>query len=336
MSSMTKRQRVLAALRGQEVDRPPISLWRHFFVDEATPQGLARAMLGFQRQFDWDFMKVNPRASYHVEDWGVKIQFSGDPLVGPKVMDCPVKTPADWARVGPLNVRRGVLGEHLEALRLIGEGLGGQAPYLMTVFTPLSIAGRLAPSPEAMIAYLREEPALVHMALEAITETFIGFVKECLAQGASGIFFATTDWATYDRLTDEEYARFGRPYDIRLLEAASGAEFNMLHVCRGRNMLPSLADYPVHAFNWDASDATNVGLSQGKALTGKAVVGGLDHKAVLPQGSPWEVVAQLREAWRQTGGLGWMVGPGCTFPPSTPEANLRAVREAVSLKATSW
>jgi uroporphyrinogen-III decarboxylase len=29
------------------------------------------------------------------------------------------------------------------------------------------------------------------------------------------------------------------------------------------------------------------------------------------------------------GKKGWMVGPGCTFPPETPEANLQAIRNAV-------
>jgi hypothetical protein len=28
------------------------------------------------------------------------------------------------------------------------------------------------------------------------------------------------------------------------------------------------------------------------------------------------------------GRRGWMLGTGCTFPPETPEENVRAVREA--------
>ena len=327
MSAMTRKERVRAALQGREVDRPPSSLWRHFFAQESSPRGLAKAMLSFERRYGWDFMKVNPRASYHGEDWGLRTQYSGDSA--PKVVDWPIKVPKDWEKIRPLNPRQGVLGEQLEALRLIGEGLRGQVPYLMTVFTPLSVAGRICGSPEAMLPYLKDEPAALRPALEAITVTFIAFVKECLALGASGLFFATTDWGTYDRLTDAEYAKFGRPYDLRVLQAAAGAEFNMLHVCKSRNMLRALADYPVHAFNWDASDPTNPTLAQGKAITGKVVVGGLDQKGTLPKGRPEEVAAQVAEARRQTGGSAWMAGPGCTYPPETPEANVAAAREAI-------
>ena len=57
---MSHRERVMAALRDEEVDRPPVSMWRHFFDDEVTAEGMAQAMLAFQQRFDWDFMKVNP------------------------------------------------------------------------------------------------------------------------------------------------------------------------------------------------------------------------------------------------------------------------------------
>ena len=68
---MNHRERVLACLAGEYVDRPPASMWRHFYAEETAPDTLAEAMLGFQREYDWDFMKVNPRASYHAEDWGL-------------------------------------------------------------------------------------------------------------------------------------------------------------------------------------------------------------------------------------------------------------------------
>ena len=59
---MTHQERVTAALRSEEVDRPAVSMWRHFYGQETTAEGLAQAMLAFQRRYDWDFMKVNPRA----------------------------------------------------------------------------------------------------------------------------------------------------------------------------------------------------------------------------------------------------------------------------------
>ena len=190
------------------------------------------------------------------------------------------------------------------------------------------IAGRLAGSDDAMMGHIREHPDLVHLALEAITDTFARFAKESLSIGASGIFFATTSWGTYDRLTDEEYVEFGRPYDIRILEGVQDAEFNVLHVSRSNNVLRSLADYPVAAFNWDAQDDTNSKLDEGLEVTGKTVIGGVSHRTKLPDGPPELVKEEANGIAKIMSGAGWMLGPGCTIPPEVPPANLRALRAA--------
>ena len=324
---MDHQERVRAALRGEDVDRPPVSMWRHFFEEETSPEGLAEAMLGFQRRYDWDFMKLNPRASYHAEDWGLKMQYSGG--VAPQVVGTPVQQPEDWLKLEVLEADSGVLGEHLGALDTIARGLGGEVPILMTVFTPLSIAARLAPSEAVFMAHLREHGERVNQALEVITETFIRFATACLERGASGLFYATTGWATTDNMTRDEYARYARPYDLKLLDALPECEFNLLHVCKENNMLADLADYPVHAFNWDSRGPTNLSLAEGKALLGrKAVVGGLDNGTGLIEAASQELAWEARGIRLAMGNEGWMLGTGCTFKPETPEANVRAIREA--------
>src|SRR3954449_10830489 len=111
MQHMTKKQRVDAIVHNQDVDRPAVSLWRHFYESEETAEGLAGAMLGWHRKYDWDWMKINPRASYHVEGWGVQIKFSGQALIKPEVLDYPIKDIADWAKLKPLPLDSGVLDE---------------------------------------------------------------------------------------------------------------------------------------------------------------------------------------------------------------------------------
>ena len=325
--SMNHRERVLACLAGEDVDRPPASMWRHFYAEETAPDTLAEAMLGFQREYDWDFMKVNPRASYHAEDWGLTMRTGGDG--SPEAVSWPVREPGDWTRLEVLDPSAGVLGEQLEALRLIGKGLEGQVPFLMTVFTPLSIAARLVRSEETFLQHLREHPDKVRHALEVVTETFARYTEACLEVGANGLFYATTSWATTDSLTLDEYAAFARPYDLRVLEAASGAEFNLLHVCRDNNMLAELGNYPVHAFNWDAGGQGNLSLAEGRTtLAPRSVVGGLLHKDGLVDASPGDLARTVQDITRIMGPTGWMLGTGCTFPPDTPEENVRAVADA--------
>ena len=325
--SMNLRERVLACLAAQDVDRPPASMWRHFYAAETAADTLAEAMLGFQREYDWDFMKVNPRASYHAEGWGLEMRYNGD--MPPEPTAWPISEPDDWTRLEALNPDLGALGEQLEALEMIAKGLEGRVPFLMTVFTPLSIASRLVPSEDAFIEHLRGHPDKVRQALEVVTETFVSFSRACLDRGASGLFYATTSWATTDQLTHEEYDEFARPYDLRVLEAVSDAEFNLLHVCRDNNMLASLRDYPVHAFNWDARGRGNPSLAAGMAMAGqRAVVGGLPHKDDLVRAAPQDIACEIRGARMAMGSNGWMLGSGCTFPPHTPAENVRAIADA--------
>ena len=329
VDQMTHGERVRASLTGSAIDRPPVSIWRHFYGQETTAQGLADAMLGFQNQFDWDFMKINPRASYHAEDWGLNIRFSDSDSQGHEIVDWPVKSPEDWGRIEHLDPTIGALGEQLKALELIAATANGEVPLLMTLFTPLAVAAQLAGSADAMSRLIEDAPDALAPALDAITETLAAFVAEVMSRGAAGMFFATTRWASYDRLSDDEYAILGRPYDLRVLEAAKGAEFNVFHVCGGDNMLSELRDYPVQAYSWDAQDDTNVWLLEGAKLTGKAVIGGLSHHGTLATGRPEEVAEEVSWTAEMIEGSGWMVGPACAAPPETPEENLRAVRDAV-------
>ncbi len=329
MPSMTKHQRVRAALAGADVDRVPLSFWGHDFFREWTPEGLAQAMLERHRRYDWDYMKVNPRATYYAEAWGCRYKPSRDPTRGPDTVDYVLKSPSDLDNVRPVDVHDGPFAEHIQALRLIAEGLVGDAPFVQTVFSPLSVIGRMANGDrDAVRRWMREAPDALHRALAAVTESLAAYAAACLEAGADGIFFPTVEWATYDNATPDEYNHFARPYDLRVLQAAAAGWFNILHVCRQNNMLALLLDYPVHAFNWASSQPGNPSLAEGLAQTDKAVMGGVDQ-ATIAGASPDEVAAEVREALRQTGARRLLLAPGCSISPLTPDANLHAAADAV-------
>jgi len=331
---MTHWERIRATLQRQETDRVAVSMWRHFYGSETSARKLAEAMLAFQTRFDWDFVKVNPRASYHTEGWGLDVKYEGDRE--PVVMNTPIREPDDWLKLKVLPLDQGVLREHLEALELIAHGLNREVPFLMTVFTPLSIAADLAPSEEIFLQHLREHTDKVRYALEVVTETFIRFSRACFDRGASGLFYATTSWATSDRMMAEEYCSLARPYDLKLLHALPPAEFNVLHVCRQHNFLRLLHDYPVQAFNWDAREAGNLSLVEGSRIVGvKIIIGGLGHGKDLVEAIPQQLTGEVFGLRVSMGKNGWMLGTGCTFMPETPEINLLAIREAVGKELSS-
>ncbi|MBI2863066.1 MAG: uroporphyrinogen decarboxylase [Chloroflexi bacterium] len=326
---MSRRERVFATLAGQDVDRPAWSLWRHFYDKENSAEDLAAVMLSFQRTNGFDFMKVNPRAQYHVEDWGVRWEYPGGSR-RPRLVETAIKKPEDWRRLKPLPPDAGALGEQLRALSLIKQGLKGEVPFVETIFNPISIAGDLVEDDAALVDHLRHHPDALREGLEVITQTFAGFAQACLDLAVDGIFFATTTWATRNTLTEEEYATFGRPYDLRVLAAIQGARFNILHVCQSNNMLFQLADYPVPAVNWAATDLTNPTLAAaGLTLGAKTLIGGISGLSMTAD-SPDPALDEVRQARAQTPGLRWMLGPSCTIPPESRQANIEAVAREVA------
>src|SRR5262250_1773026 len=186
---MTKRERIQATLGRKPVDRLPVAFWRHVPDVDHTARGLADAMLAFQRRWDLDLIKVMSSGVYCVEDWGCRVAYQGHPGGAKRCTEHAVKRPADWARLRALDPGAGALGRELEAVRLIRKGRADDAPILMTIFSPFTIATKLAGDLAAKS--IDTAPESLQAALEVITETTARYAAEALAAGADGIFFAT-------------------------------------------------------------------------------------------------------------------------------------------------
>lgn len=332
---MTPRERVMAALAGGAVDRPPVSFWGHFYHLESSAEDLVRATHEAWQRHRWDWIKLNPRKHYHVEPWGVRYRYTGVPGEKPALTDWPIHEGADWAAITRQPADAPALAEQVAAVRLLRAAVPADVPIIETVFTPLAILGEMTETPQQLRMHIDSHGALVQRALDAVTDTFVPYVRALLDAGADGIYFATVDWASRDLLTPDEHRRWARPTDLRLIDAARGAAFNVLHVCKRHNLLFEVADYPVQAFSWAATDPTNPTLADGLARLTGAVMGGITQDGALQQPDPAAALVELRAAHRQTGGRHWLVAPGCSIPPGTPEGNLAAIREAVAQLAAT-
>lgn len=340
---MSKRERVDAALKGEPVDRVPVSAWRHFIPEETSPQQLANASLTHFREFDWDWLKLNPRATYYAEAWGNRYDYTNYHGVLPQLIEGPINSPADLERVRPVAPTDGVFAEQLELIRRVKAGIG-DAHFVQTVFSPLSvIAFLLARSTAADMQQqvqaqydgirraIRENPQGVHHAAQAIAETLAAYAAAAVDAGASGIFFAIVKLARRDVLTEAEYAQFGRPYDLQVLKAVQGAPFNLLHVCGPYVYFDAVKDYPVHAINWATLNQHNPTVGAAQRLTQRALIGGVDELGTLQTGTPDEVLAEAQAAIRATGGRRFLLAPGCGTSMDVPADNLRALRRAADL-----
>jgi uroporphyrinogen decarboxylase len=321
---LTHKQRIERILAGDEIDRPAISAWRHFYDRENSKDDLAEAMIAFQRKFGWDFMKINPRASYHIEGWGARIRYSTDSLTKPNAVSFPVSVKEDWKKIGPLDWRSGSLGEILAASRAIVEGIGSEVFCVQTVFSPLSIAADLVDGDDKFQILLRRGRDELHAALENITRTFAGFVSDLFKTGISGIFFATTEWASRNLLTEEEYLEFGKQYDLQLLAAAAPAVFNVIHVCNTNNMLPLFRDYPGQVLSWNPFETGNLSIHQAAQIFDKIFLTGIDQNSTLLAGSPGEISAQIQLSLQEAPPGRLILAPGCAVKVNTPDVNLQA------------
>lgn len=330
---MNKRERLETTIRGEAVDRLAVALWRHFPVDDQSPADLAASTVAFQRQYDFDFIKVTPASSFCIRDWGAQDTWEGEPEGTRAYTAHPVQTPGDWRRLPALDPRAGGLGDQLRCLELIRAELDSApflngVPFIQTVFNPLSQAKNLAGRGQAL-AHMRRDPAAFQAGLETITQSTVRFIQEASLTGIAGIFLAVQH-ASYSLMSEAEYAEFGRPYDLRLLEAAAPLWLNVLHVHGEDVMFDLLADYPVQVWNWHDRE-TAPSLKEALPKVKGAVCGGLERDATMLLGSPSLVREKIADAVRQTGGRRYIIGTGCVTRVTTPMANLRAARAAAEL-----
>lgn len=332
MDKYSHKERLQMILAGEKPDRFAASFWRHFFHKEHDARGTAEAMLAFQEEFDWDFMKINPRADFHTQDWGLKLDYSNNEFKKHKKSNFPVREPEDWLKIKPHDLSAPALAEHLKTVSLIRKGSDRELPLLMTVFTPLSVAGRLVEDRQTLVEHIRTAPEPVEEALRAITKTFRAFVAELRNAGADGIFYATLQWASADMLTWEEYKRFGLPYDLEVIAATESDALNLLHVCHTDNYLEQLheRDYHCRMYNWDSAHESNLSLEKAyDKIKGKTLVGGVEENGWL-QGDRETVEKNIKNLLRQHDPHRLIIGPGCCIPPETPIENLKIIRKRIN------
>ena len=323
---MTHWERMQAALKGEETDRVPISLWRHWPPYDETPEGLASVSLLWQRTYDFDLVKLTPTGTYGIEDWGGKTSYRSADHGMRTIVQHGVTDVDQWPRLERLDVTKGFLGDQIAAVRLVAGELRGSAPLLQTVFSPLTTVRKLAG--DRIFTDLRLHPETFKEGLQIVGETHARFALESVRAGADGIFFATQG-DSYRLLSEAEYREFGEPYDRIILDAVRPeAEIIMIHAHGLDIMFDLVAGYPADAINWH-DRVTPPSLREARPRFSGMLVGGIDEWHTLLNGPVQAIQAEIQEAITQTGGRRFMVGPGCVVPINTSPLHLRAAREAV-------
>ena len=326
MNKMLKKERVIAAIHKEEVDRPPFSIWYHVPHVDQDPVALAEEQIRLARNYDLDFIKMMPFGNYGAHDFGLSVDFFCTKTQPAFERKFAIDDISEWKEIEPLPGSFGSHGKQLLFARQMQKRLkGNDIPYVQTIFSPLTTAKKLA-GPR-IFNDLREKPEYLHQALKAITETTVDFVKLNIEAGVAGFFFAT-QCATYDFMTESEYDEFGVKYDLEVINSYKDLTyFNIAHVHGDNTMFNKLAQYPCNCINWH-DRWTAPSMSEARKITDKCLLGGINEK-FLTKASPDEIYAHIHEGALNAGLRVLMITPGCVAELVTPEVNFYSARLAV-------
>ena len=305
---MPRRERVMAAVSGEPVDRVPVCFWHHF-----QPEGSGRKLANATRQFfdqafNLDIAKIMPDLPYPF----------------PRTS---IRQPSDWKLIEPIDVDRSrFMQQRARSVQVLREQVGPDTPIIMTLFSPLTEAMHFAPSKEAFLEEARTRPGIIHEALATIAANLHAHIADVIAAGADGVFFALQGCTT-DYMTEAEYKEFGRPYDLLALQGAEDGWLNILHIHGDKNlMFDAMLDYPVPVLSW-SDRLAGPSLREARAVSSKCLMGGWHEFGALSNGPVDAIREEAEDALRQIGGRKFILANGCSVPDDTDEQWLHAARE---------
>lgn len=335
---MDKFERVQAAIKGENVDKIPASVWMHYSLIDQDVEKLAETQVAAAEAYDYDFIKLMPYGLYGVKDYGAKIQYFNEVNRPPVVTEYAVENGKDWADLEILSPYKGEYGKTLELAERVGKLTRGSIPFIQTIFSPLTTARKLAG--DRILTDIKEHPEEFKAGLQAITDTTIAFVKANIEAGVSGFFFAT-QCANYDYMTEEQYKEFGIAYDLQVVNAYKDKTFfNVGHLHGANGMFALYSSLPFNVINWHDTWG-GPSMAEARKITDKCLLGGVreigfyDEKgqllrpSLLTSGTQKEIIEAIKAATvDQVGAKGVMFGPGCVAEQLAVPAGLSAVSKA--------
>jgi uroporphyrinogen-III decarboxylase len=223
--------------------------------------------------------------------------------------------------------------KQLETLKLVRDGLKGDAYFIDTLYGPYMTAMIMFQSqPEfakfsqaegekkvipAIAAFQKQHPDEWHAALDAITQSTINHIHRSREIGASGALVSLFNTASaYGPV--EVYNRYSRPYDKRVLDALAGTKLTILHLHNlDRPYLAQFTDFNAPVLQYSVKES-GIPIADARKLYSQVIAAGVDEVDFRKLTSQ-EMHSQW-EAARTSAGARYIAMPGCSVPNnSTPE-----------------
>ncbi len=331
--AMSPRERVLAALRRQPVDRTPVvnptsvaTVELMDLVDAPFPAANREpelmARLAATGHTELGFDSIMPVFSIIQESsaLGCKIQWEQkDNWPTVKMREPIFESPDD------IRIPDGLL-EHqdtacvIEAIKLLRKEFGDRVAIIGKTMGPWSL-GYHCFGVEPFLLLSLDDPAQTKLCLERLKEVTIEFGLAQIEAGADAL--TLPDHATGDLVSGDYYRRYLLDLHVEFAERLPVPL--ILHICgRTVDRMGYIAETGMAAFHYDSKNGPAESMA---AVEGRiALVGNVNNPETLFARGRDTVRDEVRanlEAGVQ------MVGPECAIPLQTAIENLRAIRGAV-------
>lgn len=314
---MTKRERTIAAFRGQEVDHVPVCMWKHvpqkYWADE---DAFAAFQADAYKATDVDFMKLSGDKYF---------TWPAPALEG-------IENAKDLYRLEPLGANHPHIRGQVRRTGKVVRALGRDCFTLYLVFAPLSCI-RLRIGYPRMMEFMREDPEAVKYACSVVAEDQKLLVKGIIEDdGADGIFYSVQN-GEEDRFTFDFYRKYVTPGDKEVLDYANSlSDMNAIHFCAWEGVPNRLAvwhDYNAAAVSWSRyMDVMDI--AEARKLFGCTVWGGFDNRpgSLLYTAGREEIEKETFSLIRQGGKRGYILGSDCSLHGELDDERVRWVAEA--------
>ncbi len=331
--TMTSRERVLAALRREPVDRTPVvnptsvaTVELMDLVDAPFPDANREpelmARLAATGHTELGFDSVMPVFSIIQESsaLGCKIQWEQKDNWPTVKMREPIYETPDDIRIPDDFLDHPDTRCVLEAIRILRRDLGDSVAIIGKTMGPWSL-GYHCFGVEPFLLLSLDDPQATHLCLERLKEATIVFGLAQIEAGADAL--TLPDHATGDLVSGEYYHRYLQDIHVEFAERLPVPL--ILHICgRTVDRMGYIAETGMAAFHYDSKNEPGESM---EAVGGRiSLVGNVNNPETLFARGPEEVEAEVRK--NLAAGV-QLVGPECAIPLQTSIENLRAIPKAV-------
>ena len=262
--------------------------------------------------------------SVEAECFGAQIHFSDDEV--PTVVGAVVSSLEDAEALQVPQVGAGRTGIYIEAIQKAVQEIEDR-PVFAGVIGPFSLAGRLMDVTEAMV-YCYEDPDMVALLLDKVTEFIIAYSKAYKEVGANGIVLAEP---LAGLLSPALAAEFSSGYVKRIVDAVQDESFAVIyHNCGGATiqMIDSILDTGAAMYHFSNAISMEEMLRHIPADT--IAMGNVDPARQLRNGTPESVREETLQVMSKCcSHPNFVISTGCDVPPMTPWKNIEAFFQAV-------